>query len=179
MYRKPNEQLISDASDPKASHSVSRRWIAFCVVMINLFVIIIVGLSLRSSRLRYEQQAAITAQNLAQILDKNIASEIDKIDMVLLAVGDEFDRMSRNGVIDSKRLNAFLVRQLKRLQIMESLRIADAQGLVKYGPGVESAGRTNISDREHFTRPRDSLNAGLCICKPVLARISFLFLLRL
>ncbi len=163
---KQEEQLISRASESTSSHPVYIKCIALFVLLINLLVVIVVVLSLRSSRFHDEQKASIIAQSLAQILDKHIASEIDKIDLILLTVADEFEKGTKNDNIDGNQLNEFLARQKARLPIIESLRIADEQGLVRYGSGVVSAAETNIGDREHFIRPRDNPKAGLLICHP-------------
>ncbi|MBF0507007.1 MAG: PAS domain S-box protein [Nitrospirae bacterium] len=164
-------KLIDGASGSKTSPSDLIKWLALCVLLINLFVILVVWLSLRYSRLQYEQRASIMVQNLAHILEKNIAGEIDKIDIVLLTVKDDFEKMTRNGSIDGQQLNAFLARQKARVPIIEDLRVADEQGLVKYGTAVAAAPRTHINDREHFIGPRDNPNAGLFMCRPVLTRI--------
>jgi two-component system, cell cycle sensor histidine kinase and response regulator CckA len=158
--------------DPAPSYPAYMKWIALFVLLINLPVILLVGLSLRSSRLQYERQASTIAQSLAQILDKNIAGEIDKIGMVLLTVADEFEAMTGKGGIDDRRLNAFLARYKARLPMIESLRIADKRGLVRYGPGVASPSGISIGNREHFIGPRDNPKAGLYICPPVFAQIS-------
>ncbi|MFA7060249.1 MAG: PAS domain-containing protein [Pedobacter sp.] len=172
MKFKPIEQPANRDSTLKESSSAYKKWITLCFLLINLFVIILVALTLRSSLLQYEKHASIAAQNLATILDKNIAGELDRIDMVLLAVADEVEAMTRNSGVDEQRISAFLARQKTRLSFMGGPRIADEQGLVKYGPAIESASRPNISDREHFIKPREIHNARLFISPPVLSRVS-------
>ncbi len=172
LNRQPDNGLNTTSSYTSVSRSGFVKWITLCVVLTNVFVAIVGLIYLRSSRNQYEQKSSIVAQSLAQILEKTIASELDKISLTLLTVKDEFEEHNDSGNIDAQQLNAFLTHQKERLPIIESLRIADEDGLVKYGPGVASAAAANIADREHFIRPRDDPNAGVCICQPVFARIS-------
>ncbi|MDR3631980.1 MAG: ATP-binding protein [Desulfocapsaceae bacterium] len=171
MKPKPKEQLIANALDSKNSHLFHMRWITFSVLVINLFVIVTISTSLRSSRHQYEQRTSIAAQSLAQILDKNVAAEIDKIELILLTAADEFESRTRIGNIDENQFNTFLTRQQVRLNSIESLRIADEEGQIRYGNSA-SPTKINISDRRYFIRPRDNPDAGLSISNPVVSRIS-------
>jgi C4-dicarboxylate-specific signal transduction histidine kinase len=171
MQLTPTGQPTAGASVPTASHSAYKKWIILCVLFINLSMMILVGLSLRSSRLQYERRTSIIAGSLSQILDKTIADEIDKIGMVLLTVADEFDASTGNGTTGGQGLNAFLARYKARLPIVTSLWIADEHGLVRYGSRGIPAPRTNIGDREYFVGPRDNPHAGVFIGQPVFGQI--------
>ena len=142
---------------------------ALCIIV---FVVALTGLSLYQSRRQYEEQAIVSTQNLAQGLEQSIDDIIDKADFALLAVTDEVKREFGSGGIDERTLNPFIARQKERLGTIDSLRMTDAQGTVRYGPGVESSPRTNLADRDHFLAQRNDPNAALFIGKPIFARIS-------
>jgi len=65
----------------------------------------------------------------------------------------------------------FSGRQQQRLPEIFSLRATDANGIVKYGFGVNPKVSLNNSDREYFIRQRDNPKAGLVIVKPVFTRL--------
>ncbi|OQX18177.1 MAG: hypothetical protein BWK76_08260 [Desulfobulbaceae bacterium A2] len=147
------------------------KWIALSVTLINIFAIMVGVLYVRSSRYQYEQKSSIIAQSIAQILEKTIAFELDKIHLVMLTVKDAFENEHAHDPIDAQRLNAFLAHQKARLPITARLLIADEQGLVKYGIGGDSAPAITINDREYYIKSRDIRDAGLCIGEPVFSRL--------
>jgi len=142
------------------------------VLVLNLLVVTLVVLSLYLSRNQYQTRAMIATQNLAQVLEHDIATEIDKIDFALLAQSDEIARQVASGGIDGQALNAFIAQQLARQPHLENLRFANAQGNLEYGTGVASSPPINIADRDYFTRLRDYPDAGLVIAKPLIGRMS-------
>ncbi len=129
-------------------------------------------LSLYFSRAHYQTRAIVATQNLAQVLERDIATAIEKIDLALLAERDEITRQLASGGIDEQALNAFVSQQLARQPDLESLRYADARGDIVYGTGMVSAASVNIADREHFNRIRNNPGAGLVISKPLVGRIA-------
>jgi len=153
------------------THGSFSMRLAAIVLSIILFVVILVGLSLYQSKRQYEKQVMISNQNLSQVLDENIHHIINKTDIALLAIADEINRQIASGGINKQTLNAFIGKQKERLIVADSLRMANAEGLVSYGTAVETAPKTNIADRAHFTGPRDDPNVKLFISKPVITRI--------
>ncbi|MBS4097661.1 MAG: PAS domain-containing protein [Sulfuricella sp.] len=146
--------------------------LAVGVTLINLLVFILVGLSLRQSHRQYQERAEVTTQNLVQVLENHIAGIIDKVDISLLAVTDEAAKQLAGGRIDAKALNALLARQQARLPELDSLRVADAEGIVSYGAAIPRGAKVDISDRNYFIRQRDDAGAGLVVSEPIFARIN-------
>jgi len=142
------------------------------VLLLNLLVVTLVVLSLHFSRNQYQARTTIATQNLAQVLEHDIATEIDKIDLALLALRDEIARQTAAGGIDGRVLDAFIAQQLGRQSRLESLRFANVQGKVEYGTGVATAPPINVADREYFVRLRGDPDAGLVIAKPLIGRMS-------
>lgn len=140
------------------------------VLLLNLFVVILAGLSLYQSWRQYQERAAVTTQNLSRVLDEEIGGDIEKIDVVLLDAVDELQRQVAAGRVDEGAFNAFLKRQESRLPEVISLRVADATGEIRYASDV-APGAFNVAGREYFTRQRDSSDAGLVIAKPVLTHV--------
>jgi diguanylate cyclase (GGDEF)-like protein/PAS domain S-box-containing protein len=140
------------------------------VVLINLFVFGMVAFSLNQRLAALEARVELTAQSLSRLLAHDIGGSIDKIDVALLFATDEIERQIGGG-IDERALNEFLARLQGRLPEIFSLRVTDANGIVRYGSGVNPSARQNNSDREYFFRQRDDFMAGLVIAKPVFTRI--------
>lgn len=163
---------------PNKSRRVARptasliRRLAVGVMLTNLFVAMLAGLWLHHSKQQDQEDAAVATRNLARLLEQYIASAYGKIDLGLLAVADQAEQQVAAGGINAAQLNSFLVRQKARLPDALSLRVTDAQGVVRYGPGVTPEVQVNVADREYFTSQRDHPGAGLVIAKPVFARIS-------
>jgi signal transduction histidine kinase len=142
------------------------------VLLLDLLVVTLVVLSLYLSRNQYATLATVATQNLAQVLEHDIAAAIDKIDLALLAERDEVARQIAGGGIDGEALRVFVAQQLARQPDMEYLRFANAQGNLEYDSDVESGPPVNVADREYFIRLRDDLGAGLVITKPLVGRIT-------
>jgi signal transduction histidine kinase len=143
------------------------------VAALNLIVCILAGASLSHSWKQHQQQAEITVQNLSLLLEEMIQNDISKLDVSLQAAADEVERQIAAGQVDVGKLNEGLTRLEKRLPEVSGLRVADAQGVVRYGKAIPQGKLINVADREYFIRQRDGPGAGLVIsAKPVLARIS-------
>lgn len=151
-------------------HSAVTKRLAVGVLLINLFVVTLAGLSLRQSWVQSQERATVATQNLAMVLDEEIGGDIDKIDVVLLSVTDEIERQIAAGGVDKRALNAFLLRQQLRLPEVISLRVTDSHGMIAYGAEI-GPDFSNVAFREYFIRQRDNANAGLVIAKPVMSHI--------
>ena len=160
------------SSDAAGSSSAFLRRLVIGVIAINLFVCALAGFWLNHGRLQDQADAATATRNLAQILEQYIVGVVGKVDLALLNVVDEYDHQAAKGAIDARALNEQLALQQAHLPEIISLRVADADGTVKYGPGVASGTPVNITDREYFRRARDDAQSGLIVAKPVFARIS-------
>ncbi|MFA6015086.1 MAG: PAS domain S-box protein [Gallionellaceae bacterium] len=154
----------------KPSSSVIKR-LAVGILVINLFVSALAGLWLSHSKQQDQEDAAVATRNLAHLLEQYLVDAIEKNDFVLLAAVDEIERQTAKGSIDAQLLNTFLMRHKARIPDALSLRVADAQGVVKYGNGVTIDNQINVADREYFIAQRDNPQAGFVIAKPVFARI--------
>ncbi|MBF0344370.1 MAG: hypothetical protein HQL06_09095 [Nitrospirae bacterium] len=155
-----------------ASLSIFFKMLAIGILLIDLFVIVLSVGYLRNSRHQAEQRAAVTSQNLSQVLEQYVGGFIDKIDMILVDIADEVKKMNDTGNIDGNSLTSLLAEHQRRLPTLESLRITDAQGTVRYGLGVPQGSKVNLSDRDFFIGAYSDTAFKLVISKPVFARIS-------
>ena len=148
-----------------------KRLIVIAVV-IDLLFVGLAGFWLRQSRLRYEERASMTTQNLSHALAGDIASTIDQIDLTLLTVADEVERQLAGGAIEFAALNALVARQHTRLPFLDGLHVANAEGGTLYSTGATPGMQASVADRAYFARLRSDPHAGLVISEPVIGRIS-------
>ena len=160
-----------DANGIILSKSAYLKRLVAIAVLLNLFFISIQLLSLRQSRVQYEEKAVISTRNLALVLEKQLIGIIDKINLTLLAVSDEARQQSAHGAINVQQMNNVISRLHTRLPEIDSLRATNAQGDIVFGVGVDPKNIVKIDDRDYFTQPRNS-RTGLVVSKPVLGRIN-------
>ncbi len=148
------------------------KGIVFAAVLIDLFVVAVVGLSIHQNYLQSRGRSEAIAGNLSKVLEQNLVGTIDKIDLTLLAVIGEADRQQKAGGLDGAMLDGFLRRQKAYFPEIESLRMANAAGLVDNGAPHYSGPLVSIADRDYFVRLRDDPTTGLVLSKPLPGRIT-------
>jgi PAS domain S-box-containing protein len=148
-----------------------RRLIASGLVF-NMLIIIFTGVTLYHHRLLAENDATITTRNICKVLSQGITGIISNGDLGLRAVKDEYEKQLAGGGVHEQAVNAFIERQFGYLPQLDSLRIADAAGIIKYGTGVDANAAITVTDRDYFRLLRDDPVAQLVISKPLLGKIS-------
>jgi PAS domain S-box-containing protein len=147
-------------------------WGGLLLVLVIVMAGFLVFQTMMESRRAAERHAELTSSNLARLLATEIEGTINRTDTLLRSAVQEIARQQARGGIDRDVLDTFLTEQQSLSEQIISLRVTDATGIVRYGPGVRSAPMTDLSDRIFFTRQRDEPAFGLMISPPVLARIS-------
>ncbi len=137
----------------------------------NILVLVLAGVSLYRSRQYYDLRAETLTKNIANAVDQNISRSIEKIDLALSMVADELEHRLAGAGLDESVMNAFLARQEQRLPEAEAFRVAQADGLVILGKGVNKVDRASWIDRDYFTFLRDHPEGGLRISKPIMGRV--------
>ena len=151
------------------THRFAIRLIAG-VFIVNLFLYAVVGLSLYQLRQQVVKQTELSTQNLAHSLESSIAGTFAKIDVGMVALVEESQRQLAGGGINGKALNDFTARLATHYPELEGIRIADADGNVRYGTGLAQERPVNIADREYFQRLAKETDAGLVMSKPAIGR---------
>jgi len=142
------------------------------VVLLNLFLFTLVGLSIQHSHRQYQERSEITTQNLTRTLESDITGAFKTDDLALFAVMEEYQRQRSAGAVDGKALNAYLGRVRSRQPEINALGIADAQGMIIYGIDVMPGAPTSLADRPYFIQLHSDPQAGLVISKPLLSRFN-------
>ena len=142
------------------------------ILCANLFVIALSTHSLQQTRRQSELRAQILTQNIVQAVDQSLSNSIEKIDLALRAITDEFERQLANGKIDPRPTTLFLEKFEQHLPEVEAIRVANADGFVVFGKGVDPDARVSWADRDYFGHLRDHPEAGMQFSKPRVGRVA-------
>jgi hypothetical protein len=158
-----------------SSPDSSGRFIQRLVVGVALLNLIVAGLawySLERSRVRYNERAAITTQNISRILDENLTGILARVDLALQSVVDEAERQLAQGPIRTVPFNAFILREHARLPELAVLRATDPEGEAVFGPTARAANSASLAHRDYFKHLKATPSAGLVISEPLIGGIS-------
>lgn len=147
---------------------VARLWLA--VVVLNLVLMSFAAWALVQSRQQFEGAASATVSNLAQLMEHDILASIRLVDLALQTVASEVERQAPGD--GARRLNQLIEQQRARVPELDGLRLANAEGLMTHGTGVDATNRISIADRGYFQQLRSQPQAGLVIGQPVQGRVS-------
>jgi len=159
----------------KVSPRILRALIIAGLLGANFFVVALSAYSLYQSRQQHELRARDLTRNMAEAIDQSMANSIDKIDLALLAITDELEShsaQSGKAGLDPRLVEAILARYQQRLPEVEAIRVANADGLVIFGKGLNPQEGASWTDRDYFIYLREHPDAGLQISKPRVGRVA-------
>jgi diguanylate cyclase (GGDEF)-like protein/PAS domain S-box-containing protein len=161
----------------KKPRRISPRQLRLAVLAIligvNLFVAALSIYSLSQSQGQYEQRARIVAENTVAAIDRSVSGSIDKIDLALLAVADELEhQLAENGHLKPRLIDSALQRYQQRIPEVEAIRIANADGQVIFGKGLDPKAGASWSDRDYFQFLRSHADGGLVVSKPRIGKVA-------
>jgi two-component system cell cycle sensor histidine kinase/response regulator CckA len=141
------------------------------LLVLALFVATLVAFLLVQSRAQYEERAVVSGRNLSHLLTQDLDAWFDKVDLALLAVKAEAERVTAS-TDDALALNDFIRRQAARQPELDALRVSDAAGQLTAGTGVSADRPINIANRAFFRKLEANPSAGLVVSEPVVGQIS-------
>jgi len=153
---------------PPAAWRGMPAWGALFIVATIALAGLIVLHVIDSGRQSYQIRAETDSRNLATILRDDIGGTLDGIDILLRSAVYEIERRDSNPAA----LEAYLAHQQSLAPPTISLRVADAAGIVRFGPGVRGNAQIDLSDRPFFALHRDGPGEGVIVGTPLLARLS-------
>ncbi len=151
------------------------RPVVFLFVVVALVNVLVIALgvgALRQSRIHYRERVETLTQNLAQLLEQNIAAKARVIDDALVRVVQELEHQSAGGGIDAETMNRFLRIQVSQLPEVAAIRVTNARGEALWGKDVRSDEPINCADRDFFQTHRESGQRRLIVTAPILGRAS-------
>jgi len=160
------------AAEPPDHRGGGIRVVVGVLLVVNLLVLAFTVVILRWHLHRAEEDAGRTAQNLAQVLDRQMSGDIMRIDLALFALRGEMTRQMSTGGIRDAELNDYIARLFTQFPELGSIRTANAAGRIDHGIGVKPGSAFSVADRAYFAEARRNPEAGLLISEPVVGRIS-------
>lgn len=148
------------------------RMVVGVLLVVNLLVLAFTVAILRWHLHRAEEDAGRTAQNLTQVLDRQLSGDLQRIDLALFALRGEMTRQMSTGGIRDAELNAYIARLFTQFPELSSIRTANADGRIDHGIGVQPGSAFSVADRAYFAEAQRNPKAGLLISEPVVGRIS-------
>ena len=142
------------------------------ILLINLFVVGLVAYSLYQSRQLYENRVVTQAQNLSNSLNLTLASIIDKTSIAVFSVKKEMERQLRNGRVDNRSVNEYILDQKNNISELDGLRVSNSQGELVYGDKVDPAAHVSFADRDVFVWAKEDSKTKFFVGPPVFGRIS-------
>jgi len=161
--------------DSAASLHSSKRFLlrlVAIVAVLNAIVIALALLALHKSRIRYEERALTAATTVAVFQERDLASTVEQVDLVLQTIADEVLEAGSEPTLDAQALDAFILRQGARLPALHGLRITNVHGDVIRGLGMVKGSHVNLANRPYFTQLARDPHAGIVISKPLVSRVS-------
>lgn len=145
----------------------STGWLLAGNLILVLLLSALAAVALYASKRANAEKAQDSIESMTNGLRQTLSSEIRQVDMALLNVRSTWARHSN----DPSELEAVLADQLALIPWADSLRVTDARGVVRLGPGV-SGTTVDLSDRAFFKAARDTAKDELILSEPLEARIS-------
>ena len=162
------------AASAASQHSSKRfllRLVAI-VAVLNAIVIALALLALHKSRVRYQERALTAATTIAVFQERDLASTVEQVDLVLQTIADEVLEAGSEPGSGGPSLDAFILRQGARLPALHGLRITNARGDVTHGLGMVKGSHANLADRPYFIELARDPHAGIVISRPLVSRVS-------
>lgn len=171
----PSSAATAAAPDPDRAPPGERRALVWLFLANLLAITLVATLSvvlLDASRSVFRQRALDATENIASGLQSSLFGSIGRVDMALQTVVLAHRNDAADGSVDPVALARSLEEQRSLVTDLESLRIADEAGIVRFGRGVSPDVQVDLSDRDFFVRARDTNAPTLIVSEPTLARIS-------
>ena len=163
---------MTDRSGPITPPSFFKARLAIGAAAIVFCIGALIALSCYQSRWRYEEQARITTQNLARALETGMANTLDKANLALLHVVDEYAVQKAGGAMDPKAMATMIAKEKRHHPQLADLRLTDAQGNIRFNGDLRHEQHLSIADRDYFIRLRQTPGLGLTISKPLQSRLN-------
>ncbi len=163
---------LSRGQGSSASGRKFTGWLVACVLALNLLAAGLVFEFLSTSRAQAIAEVSTTTDNLAKLLAQTISATSRRIDLALLAAGDELEHELETGGIDDARLQRFFANMEARLPELDGIRATNIRGEVMWGKGVDRNALVSIANRDYFIAHQNAATPKMRISKPIVGRVS-------
>lgn len=143
------------------------------VLLLNLFVVGLLGLWQYQSWRQYRKSAYTITENLTRTLERDIVDNIGMVDVALLAMARERARQTEEGRLDMTSFNRYFEQIQQRLPELYAVRITDSAGNIIAASDEAAMGPSHVvGNRAYFIKARDDPKSGLIISEPLVGATS-------
>ena len=144
------------------------------VLLLNLFVIGLLGLWQYQSWQLTRARAYTATENLTATLEHDILDNIGMIDISLLALAQEKAHQQNDGHFDIAPFKRYFEQIQRRIPELYAMRVTDASGRIVAASdmNLDNVIGRDLSSRSYFNKAREDPQAGLIISDPLIGASS-------
>jgi len=157
---------------PGLTKRALKRWLLVANGVAIALLSGLLGVSLVVSRDVYLERAGDATTNIAATLSEGFRSDLDRVDLALQTIVHAHRRSLARNAPEHEPLTVIASELKSALPEVDALRITDANGVVRFGTGIDPAVRVEVGDRAYFAAARTNATAGPIISEPVVGRRS-------
>ena len=148
----------------------ARTWIGLGILA-PLGMLVVSGLMLLDLRRDAWDKADQTSRNLLQVIERDIARNVEMFDLSLRAV---VENLHAPGIktLDPAIRHLVLFDRAATARDMGSMLVMDERGDVTEDISAASPRRNNFADREYFRAHLEHADLGLFVGKPIISRLT-------
>lgn len=166
-------------SSPHRMSNMQHQRYTVPLTLLLLFVgfALLLGYDLYSTYQREYQVARREAENLSQLIERQVRAAMEKSDIVLRQVVREYTpAMTGHAPLPAPEATNRALREIMSTlpeTQKDSLRIIDADGNVVYSAGDSARlPEVKVGDRAYFLTQKNNPDAGLVVSEPILSRFT-------
>jgi diguanylate cyclase (GGDEF)-like protein/PAS domain S-box-containing protein len=143
------------------------------VILISALFVLLAAFFLAEKKRNVEDGVRVLTGNFVGAIDQQVTSNIDKIDLVILALAEELQsELGSKGRVDVKAIDGLTAKQVARIPELSGLRVTDENGKLIAGTGVSAGAPATYGDRDFFQSHRTHINSGFIVSAPLFGRVS-------
>ncbi|KQP18412.1 diguanylate cyclase domain-containing protein [Pseudorhodoferax sp. Leaf267] len=139
-------------------------WLAYAVgpVLIIVLVSLLAGMAIWTEQMRYRERATASTQTMARLTETQLSDTFDKIDIYLQLVALQY----RDGLtLDTGGAAPSVVQRLPLIDL-DSVKVADAAGLVRARPVPSRSRPQSVAEQDFFKRAIAEPDSDMVISGP-------------
>ncbi|KQP94118.1 dethiobiotin synthetase [Methylobacterium sp. Leaf113] len=148
----------------------ARTWIALGILA-PLGMLVVSGVMLLDLRQDAWDKAGQTSRNLLQVIERDIARNVELIDLTLLAVQDNL-RAPGLAKLDASMRQLVLFDRAATAKDLGVLFVLDENGDIVEDAAVSPPRKGNYADRDYFQAHKANRHLGLFIGRPIVSRLT-------
>ena len=149
-----------------------KRWLLLANLLAALLLASLVVSVLWRSQASTEARARDLAESLSAVAQLNIGSELSQVDAVLRSTLQDLSLPGLRDTLGDEGTTRLLTRRASLLPGVEGLRLADAQGRVRWGTGLAGGPAPAVADRDYFGSAGDPDRALPIVSGPLQSRLT-------